>query len=222
MKIHFLNHLTRLRVVWGVLLALVVTGMLTGLQGTSYGEPKVKKKREVKQMTFTKEKKLFMTTGLMIRKAVILPASVDETWQAWTTTEGVTTFFAPEASVELAVGGDYEMYFDPKQPEGLRGSEGCKILSFVPGEMLSFTWNAPPSIPEVRGEHTWVVLTFHALEPKKTQVSLIHLGWQVGEQWQKALQYFDRAWEVVLGRLHYRFQKEPINWKSPFTPPAKK
>jgi uncharacterized protein YndB with AHSA1/START domain len=124
--------------------------------------------------------------------------------------------------VELAVGGDYEMYFDPKQPEGLRGSEGCKILSFVPGEMLSFTWNAPPSIPEVRGQHTWVVLTFHALETKKTQVSLIHLGWQVGEEWQKALQYFDRAWEVVLGRLHYRFQKGPINWKSPFTPPVKK
>lgn len=217
-----INHSIGFRTLWGVLLALVVTITLTGLQGTLYGEPKVKKKKKVTQMTTTKEEKLFMTTGLMIRKAVIIPASVDETWQAWTTKEGVTTFFAPEALVELAVGGDYEMYFDPKQPEGLRGSEGCKILSFVPGEMLSFTWNAPPSIPEVRGQHTWVVLTFRALEAKKTQVSLIHLGWQVGEQWQKALQYFDRAWEVVLGRLFYRFQKGPINWKSPFTPPAKK
>jgi hypothetical protein len=66
------------------------------------------------------------------------------------------------------------------------------------------------------------VLTFRALEAKKTQVSLIHLGWQVGEEWQKALKYFDRAWEVVLGRLHYRFQKGPINWKSPFTRPGKK
>jgi hypothetical protein len=84
--------------------------------------------------------------------------------------------------------------------------------------MLSFTWNAPPSLPKVRGEHTWVVLYFKALEGNKTQISLVHLGWRVGDEWQKALQYFDKAWEVVLGRLQYRFQKEPINWKNPFTP----
>ena len=64
------------------------------------------------------EKKLYMTTGLTIRKVVIIPASVDDVWKSWTTKEGVITFFAPKASVELAVGGDYEMYFDPKKPEG--------------------------------------------------------------------------------------------------------
>jgi len=167
------------------------------------------------------EKKLYMTTGLIIRKAVIIPASVDDVWKAWTTKEGVVTFFAPKASVELAVGGDYEMYFTPRQPEGQRGSEGCKILSFVPGEMFSFTWNAPPSMPEVRKERTWVVLFFRYLEANKTQVNLLHLGWQMGKEWQEAFRYFDRAWEVVLGRLQYRFQKEPINWKSPFTPGKK-
>jgi len=164
------------------------------------------------------EKKLFMTTGLMIRKIVVVQASVDDAWQAWTTMEGVTAFFAPQASVELAVGGDFEMYFDPKMPEGKRGSEGCKILSFVPGEMLSFTWNAPPHMPAVRLERTWVVLYFQPLEEKKTRISLVHLGWQVGEEWQKALQYFDKAWEVVLGRLQYRFEKGPLDWKNPFTP----
>jgi uncharacterized protein YndB with AHSA1/START domain len=168
--------------------------------------------------------KLFipLATGLAIRKVVIVPASVDDVWQAWTTPEGVVTFFAPQARVELAVGGVYEMYFAPQSPEGLRGGEGCKILSFVPGEMLSFTWNAPPSLPEVRKEHTWVVLYFKALEPAKTQVSMVHLGWQMGEEWQKALQYFDRAWEVVLGRLQYRFQQGPLDWKKPFTPETKK
>jgi uncharacterized protein YndB with AHSA1/START domain len=142
-------------------------------------------------------------------------------WKSWTTKEGLITFFAPQASVELAVGGDYEMYFDPKQPEGKRGSEGCKILSFVPGEMLSFSWSAPPSMPEVRRERTWVVLFFLTKEVNKTQVNLLHVGWQIGEEWQKAFQYFDRAWEVVLGRLQYRFQKGPINWKSPFIPGKK-
>lgn len=163
-------------------------------------------------------KKYFMTTGLMIRKAAEVPASVDDVWKAWTTSEGVKTFFAENARVELAINGDYEIYFDASQPEGLKGSEDCKVLSFVPGEMFSFSWNAPPNMPEVRKERTWVVLLFKNLGPKKTRVYLFHLGWQMGEQWQKALQYFSAAWDVVLARLVYRFQYGPLDWKKPYTP----
>jgi|GEM_PF-888404 len=166
----------------------------------------------------TEGKKWYMTTGLIIRKAAVIHASVDEVWEALTTEKGVATFFAPKASVELAVNGNYEMYFLPGAPEGQRGGEGCRILSFVPGEMLSFTWNAPPSMPTVRQSRTWVVLTFQPLENNQTRVVLAHLGWQEGEEWQKAIQYFSHAWEIVLGRLQYRFQKGPIDWKAPFTP----
>ena len=183
---------TRL-IIW--LVVLTVTMGMTVLQGELYGTPKSKKKKKGEQMET--EKKLFLTTGLIIRKIVVVPAPVDDVWKAWTTLEGVKTYFAPE------------------QPEGLRGGEGCKILSFVPGEMLSFTWNAPPSIPEVRKEKTWVVLTFQPLEGNKTQVSLVHLGWQAGEEWQKALKYFDRAWEIVLGRFFFRLQTRTNNWKKP-------
>jgi len=164
------------------------------------------------------DKKLPLETGLMIRKAVDIPASLDDVWQAWTSEEGVVSFFAPKASVELAIGGKYEMYFAPDQPIGQRGGEGCEILSFIPGEMLSFTWNNPPSLPGIRKEYTWVVLHFQPLEAKKTRVRLIHLGWRAGESWQKALQYFDKAWEIVLGRLQYRFQTGALDWKAPFTP----
>ena len=164
------------------------------------------------------EEKWYMETPLAIRKEVVVPAFIDKTWEAWTTTGGVTTFFAPQASVELAVFGNYEMYFAPDQPKGLQGSEGCKILSFINGEMLSFTWNAPPSMPTVRQARTWVVLHFYPHEGNQTRITLTHVGWKMGEEWQKALQYFDKAWEVVLGRLQYRFRKGPIDWKKPFTP----
>jgi uncharacterized protein YndB with AHSA1/START domain len=188
-------------------LLIGVCFVFTGVSGEAAEENKM-----------NQDKKYFMTTGLMIRKAVEVPASVDDVWEAWTTAAGVKTFFSPDASVELAVNGDYEMYFDKKQPEGLKGSEGCKVLSFVPGEMFSFTWNAPPNMPNVRKERTWVVLMFKNLGPKKTQVLFFHLGWQMGEEWQKALQYFHKAWDVVLVRLAYRFQNGPIDWKKPYTP----
>jgi hypothetical protein len=63
-----------------------------------------------------------------------------------------------------------------------------------------------------------VVLHFYPYEGNQTRITLTHVGWKMGEEWQKALQYFDKAWEVVLGRLQYRFQKGPIDWKKPFTP----
>lgn len=168
-----------------------------------------------------REDKLFLSTGLIIRKTVDVNAAVDNTWEAWTTDEGVRSFFAPGSRIELAIGGDYELYFDRKGKTGQKGSEGCKILSFLPGEMLSFTWNNPPSIPDIRNEHTWVVLFFQSMEEEKTRVTLVHLGWQAGESWQKALKYFDKAWDLVLGRLQYRFLNGPLDWKNPFTPGKK-
>ena len=73
----------------------------------------------------------------MIQKEVTVAAPVAEIWQAWTTEEGALTFFAPKANVELAIGGRYEMLFDPAAPPGSQGGEGLKILSYLPEEMLS-------------------------------------------------------------------------------------
>ena len=36
-----------------------------------------------------RENKIFLSTGLMIRKAVDVNATLDNTWEAWTTDEGV-------------------------------------------------------------------------------------------------------------------------------------
>jgi len=150
----------------------------------------------------------------MIRKEVIVNASLEVVWDAWTTPEGAVTFFAPKANIRLAVGGPYELFFDVDAPKGSRGSEDLKILSFLPMEMLSFEWNAPPQYPNVRqGRRTWVVVQFYPLGPNQVRVRLTHLGWRKGEEWDKVLQYFKRAWDIVLGRLEHRFSRGPVDWK---------
>ena len=156
----------------------------------------------------------------MIRKEVVVNASAEAVWNAWTTSEGAVTFFAPQANIKLAVGGSYELYFDPDAPEGSRGSEGLRVLSFLPLEMLSFEWNAPPEYPAVRqGQRTWVVVQFYPLRQSKVRVRLTHLGWREGEEWDKVFQYFRRAWDIVLGRLEHRFSKGPIEWNNPHSTP---
>ncbi|UCE96776.1 MAG: SRPBCC domain-containing protein [Candidatus Bathyarchaeota archaeon] len=93
-----------------------------------------------------------------IRKEIMVDAPVSEIWKAWTTTEGVLAFFAPKANIQLSIVGPYELLFDLDAPEGSQGGEGLKILSFLPEEMLSFEWNAPPQFPIVRRQRTWVVV----------------------------------------------------------------
>jgi uncharacterized protein YndB with AHSA1/START domain len=53
----------------------------------------------------------------MIPKEVVVKASVESVWHAWTTPEDAVTFFAPKANIRLAVGGPYELYLDVDAPE---------------------------------------------------------------------------------------------------------
>ena len=132
---------------------------------------------------------------------------LDKVWRLWTTTEGMKSFLVDEANIQLEPGGHYEICFDRNAPEGSRGSEGCRILSYLPNEMLSFSWNAPPTIPDLRklGPCTWVVVRFEALGEKQTRVKITHMGILEGKVWDEYLQYFTRAWPMVLEACRKHF-----------------
>jgi len=135
-------------------------------------------------------------------KTVVVPAPVNEVFALWSSSEGLAAWWLPGSRVELRPGGFFELYFMEDAPAGKKGSEGCRILSFVPDRMLSFTWNAPPHLDRTRERYTWVVVE---LEPDDagTLLRLTHLGWPAGEwetepQWQETYAYFDAAWQTVM------------------------
>jgi hypothetical protein len=108
------------------------------------------------------------------------------------------------------------MHFDLESEPGERGAEGMILMALQPGRMLSFTWNAPPHLPQVRGQMTHVTVRFEQMEGSKTRVMLRHDGWGDGGQWDLAYEYFERAWKrVVLHRLQVRFETGPIDWRHP-------
>lgn len=145
-------------------------------------------------------------------KEVVIAASVDEAWASWTTREGIVSFFAPGAVVEPRVGGAFHIHIDPGAQPGMRGADDMRFLALQPKKMISFDWNAPPSLPEARQQRTFVIVRFHPLGEKQTRVTLHHTGWGEGGEWDKAYAYFDRAWGNVLGNLKKRFETGPVDW----------
>jgi uncharacterized protein YndB with AHSA1/START domain len=152
----------------------------------------------------------------VITDEVVVEAGIDAVWKAWTTEEGLKTFFAPASRVDLRVDGSYEILFAPDASAGERGAEGVRILALQPKKMLAFTWNAPPHMPEVRKQWTHVVIRFEEIAGDRTKVSLSHDGWGEGGEWDQAFDYFTRAWKkLVLPRLVYSFAVGPVDWQNP-------
>ena len=148
-----------------------------------------------------------------IDEKITVKANVDEVWKAWTTTEGIKTFFAPDAKVELRVDGAFEIYMNPFAAVGMKGADEMRIVGFQEKKMLTFTWNAPPSLPEARKQRTVVIVRFISRGDVLTDVTLHHVGWGEGGEWDKAYDYFGKAWPNVLKNLQKRFDSGPVDWK---------
>src|SRR6478752_9448733 len=68
--------------------------------------------------------------GRMLRIEITVPATRAEVWKAFSTSEGLSTWLAPNSNVELEPGGEWMVHF----PGGSTG--GGNIVSFVPGKEI--------------------------------------------------------------------------------------
>ena len=147
-----------------------------------------------------------------IDKEVVVAAPVAAVWQSWTTKAGIEAFFAPEAEIDARVDGAFHIHIDPLGEPGMKGADTMRYMALQPMKMLSFDWNAPPSLPEARQQRTFVVVRLFDVDGKSTRVTLHHTGWGDGGEWDKTYAYFDRAWGNVLGNLKKRYDSGPMDW----------
>jgi uncharacterized protein YndB with AHSA1/START domain len=149
----------------------------------------------------------------MIALSVEINAPLDSAWSRWTTDSGRKKFFAPSSRFELSTLGYMEILFMPQAPEGQRGAENNRILAVQDKQMISFTWDAPPKFPDIRKQRTVVVLRFFKSAESKTIVTLHHLGWGTGNEWDEVFHYFTNTWATfVLPNLKYSLEVKPIDW----------
>ena len=147
-----------------------------------------------------------------IFKDVVVKAPVEAVFKSWSTSEGIASFFAPEAKVEPRSGGAFEVYINPYAAPGMKGADDMKVMAYQENRMISFTWNAPPNLPEVRAQRTLVIVRTQPVA-EGTRVTLTHVGWGDGGQWDQTYNYFDKAWGNVLANLQkVHAEGKPIDW----------
>ena len=139
-----------------------------------------------------------------------VPASLEDVWKAFTTSEGLTSWMAPVAQVDLRVGGTIKSNYSPQAKIGDPGTITLNILSYEPKRVLSFNFKTPPDKPDIRAaEETWTVIRLEELALKLTRVQETMIGWGQGEAADKAYAFFKwgNAYEHEKLRKHFAREK---------------
>jgi uncharacterized protein YndB with AHSA1/START domain len=135
-----------------------------------------------------------------------VPAPVHDVWQAFATSDGLSSWLFPNATVDLKPGGDWLVHF----PGGSTG--GGTIVSFIPEKEMVINAMAPDQFPHVRAERTRAVFTFEA-RGSSTVVRLTQSGWKDGAEWTRAYEYLTAGNAQLMATLHKRFVDGPTDWK---------
>lgn len=133
---------------------------------------------------------------------VVVRLSAAEAYRHFTDSALLQRWLAPRAEVDAHVGGRYELFWQPDDPES-NSTIGCRITALSPGQLVAFQWRSPVQFKGfVNGADplTHVVVVFHE-EHAGTTIRLIHSGWRSAAPWEEARLWQDRAWRVAFRSL---------------------
>lgn len=145
------------------------------------------------------------TTDRIVNEAVI-DAPVEAVWTAYTTKAGLESWMAPQADVELVLGGKLRTHFASGGSLGDPETIEHTILSFEPNRMLSMrVTRAPASLPyPTAALRLWAVVYF-APEGTKTRVTEVTLGFSDDPESQELRRFLESGNRYLLGQLKQRF-----------------
>lgn len=134
-------------------------------------------------------------------------------------TEGLASWLAPVAAIDLRIGGIWESSYRRDARLGDPGNIRNRILSYDPQRMLSIAVDsAPPGFPEpelVRS--VWTVIELEPVGRTRTRVRVSMLGYGEGAGYDRLYTMFRAGNAETLTSLHGRVTTGPTDWE---TPPA--
>lgn len=154
--------------------------------------------------------------GRVLQQQIVVPATLDEVWKAFTTSEGLSSFAAPLARADFRLGGIWEASFDPDAEIGDPDNIRNEYIAFVPMRMIAIqTVNAPPDFPHPELlDELFFVLEMEDLGANRVRLTESGVGFGDGEGWDTIWELFERGNEWTLQQLYKRFAEGPIDWSA--------
>ena len=147
----------------------------------------------------------------ILRESIVISAPRETVWTAWASSEGLKSWEAPVAAIDLRVGGYLEASYDPKAHLGDPNNIKHEVLGYLPGELLVFrNVQTPKGFPH--GDLFGKVTTVIQLEdagPGKTRVTVSGVGYGSGQDWDQLYGFFHAGNAYVLEMLKAHFEGGP-------------
>lgn len=133
-----------------------------------------------------------------------IDAGVEDVWNAFTTDEGLKSWMAPIAKIELRIGGKMTSNYNKDGQLGDATTIENTILSYEPKRMLSLqATRFPTGFPfEEAAKGTWSVFYFTPISSGRTRVRVVGLGYRDDEQSRKMKSFFAGANKQSLDGLN--------------------
>lgn len=149
-----------------------------------------------------------LAAGRTLVTEVVIDAPPAEVWRCLATTDGVKSWIAPVADVDLRIGGAIRTNYNGAAALGDPGTITLEILSYEPERMLSFRFDTPADRPDLKAaEQTWTVVRLEPLPGDRTRVTETMLGWPDGPAGDSAYAFFDKGNAFELGKLRKNYER---------------
>ena len=123
-------------------------------------------------------------------------------FEMFTVNDHLENWLTEMADVEPKVGGKYELFWNSQDKEN-DSTIGCRILALQPSKFLSFEWKGPKQFKHFMNNVRPLtnVVVFFIPDQESTDVYVLHVGWRNTAEWEKARQWFVKAWSDALSKL---------------------
>jgi len=147
-----------------------------------------------------------MDTSAVVSEGIV-EAPVRVVWEAWATSDGLRSWLAPHADIDLRPGGLMRTNYSANGSIGDSLTIENRILSLDPGRMLSIQVSrSPKGFPFANAiQHMWTVIYFEPLSEDRTRLRVVGLGFRSDSESQLMRAFFDRGNATTLTQLQRRF-----------------
>jgi uncharacterized protein YndB with AHSA1/START domain len=153
---------------------------------------------------------------------MVVAAPAADVWALWSTTQGLSSWAAPLAAIDLRIGGVWEASYRPGARLGDAENIRNRVLAYLPGRMLTIqVAGAPPGFPHADlAARLWTVIELEPVDATQTRVRVSMTGYGSGAGYDTLYGHFNQGNAATLKLLTRRVDEGPVDWRRLSAPTA--